>query len=61
MKTSVSFGLKEAKHLEALSTKEGVALEIYKRTKDEENNRKTFRDIIAAMKSAGVLLPKNPG
>ena len=43
-----------AKHLETLVSKDGVALEILKRTKDEEVNRKTFTDIMDAMKNAGV-------
>jgi len=47
----------KGKHLETLSTRDGVALEIFKRTKDEEHNKKTFRDIVAAMKSAGVSPP----
>jgi nucleosome binding factor SPN SPT16 subunit len=47
----------KAKHLETLATKDGVPIEILKRTKDEEQNKKTFRDIIAAIKSAGVPPP----
>jgi nucleosome binding factor SPN SPT16 subunit len=46
-----------AKHLETLVSKDGgVPLEIFKRTKDEEVNKKAFRDIIDAMKSSGVYL-----
>jgi nucleosome binding factor SPN SPT16 subunit len=48
-----------AKHLETLVGKEGgVPLEILKRTKDEEVNKKTFSDIINVMKSSGVCSPK---
>jgi len=48
-------GLMVAKHLETLVGKDGgVPLVILKRTKDEEVNKKTFSDIIDAMKSAGV-------
>lgn len=43
-----------AKHLETLVSKDGVALEILKRTKDEEVNRKTFTDITDVIKSSGV-------
>ena len=35
-------------------SKDGVALEILKRTKDEEVNKKTFTDITDAIKAAGV-------
>jgi nucleosome binding factor SPN SPT16 subunit len=45
-----------AKHLETLVGKEGVPLEIFKRTKDEEINRKTFSDITDVMKASGVCL-----
>jgi nucleosome binding factor SPN SPT16 subunit len=48
-----------AKHLETLVTKEGVPLEILKRTKDEEINRKTFSDITDAIKSSGVVSRKS--
>jgi len=51
----------KAKHLETLATKDGVALEILKRTKDEEQNKKTFRDIITAIKAAGVHPPLHRG
>jgi nucleosome binding factor SPN SPT16 subunit len=48
-----------AKHLETLVGKDnGVPLEILKRTKDEEVNRKTFSDITDVMKAAGVCFPK---
>jgi nucleosome binding factor SPN SPT16 subunit len=45
-----------AKHLETLVGKDpsGVPLEILKRSKDEEVNRKTFSDITDAIKAAGV-------
>jgi len=49
-------GLTTAKHLETLQGKDGgVPLEIYKRTKDEKHNEKTFSNITDVMKSAGVL------
>lgn len=45
-----------AKHLETLTSKDGgVPLEILKRSKDEEVNKKTFSDIIDVMKSSGVF------
>ena len=48
-----------AKHLETLVGKEGgVPLEILRRTKDEEVNKKAFSDVIAAMKSSGVSFSK---
>jgi nucleosome binding factor SPN SPT16 subunit len=37
-----------------LVSKDGVPMEILKRTKDEELNKKPFRDIIDVMKTAGV-------
>ena len=45
-----------AKHLETLVGKDpsAVPLEILKRSKDEEVNRKTFSDITDAIKAAGV-------
>lgn len=43
-----------ARHLETLVSKDGVALEILKRTKDEEVNKKTFTDITDVIKAAGV-------
>ena len=49
----------KAKHLETLVSKDsGVPLEILKRTKDEEVNRKVFSDITDVMKAAGVCFPK---
>jgi FACT complex subunit SPT16 len=41
------------KHLDTLVTKDGIPLEILKRTKDEETNKKTFATVIDAIKSAG--------
>ena len=47
-----------AKHLETLVGKDGgVPLEILKRTKDEEVNKRTFQDIITALTAAGVCFP----
>lgn len=46
--------LTTAKHLEALISKDGVPMEILKRSKDEELSRKPFRDVIDVMKTAGV-------
>jgi len=43
-----------ARHLETLVSKDGVALEIFKRTKDEEVNKKAFTDITDVIKAAGV-------
>jgi hypothetical protein len=52
---SISF-LIGVKHLEPLITKDGIPLEIFKRTKDEEVNKKAFKDIINVIKGAGVYL-----